>query len=62
MTAFAQRDLRQPKGSLPHAESVAEYSFSVPWFKHFDKPAIELYAQAFRKVFSQIDRIYGGLK
>jgi len=29
----------------------------VPWFKHFDKPAIELYAQAFRKVFSQIDNL-----
>lgn len=57
MIAFAERDLRQARGSLPHAESVAEYSFSVPWFKHFDKPAIELYAEAFRKVFSQIDRL-----
>jgi dTDP-4-amino-4,6-dideoxygalactose transaminase len=57
MIAFAERDLRQARGSLPHAESVAEYSFSVPWFKHFDKPAIELYAEAFGKVFSQIDRL-----
>lgn len=55
--AFADRDVRQPKGSLPCAESVAEYSFSVPWFKHFDKPAIELYAEAFRKVFSQAGKL-----
>lgn len=53
--AFADRDVRQGRGSLPCAESVAEYSFAVPWFKHFDKPAIELYAEAFRKVFSQLE-------
>ena len=30
--------------------SIDIQCFSVPWFKHFDKEWIELYAKAFRKV------------
>ena len=30
--------------------SVKCYSFSIPWFKHFEKEWIEAYAMAFRKV------------
>ena len=32
------------------AERICNYTFSIPWFKHFDKEWIERYAAAFRKV------------
>jgi len=57
MVSFASRDLRQGKGSLPVAEKITDFSFSVPWFKHEDHQAIDLYVEAFRKVFSALDLI-----
>ena len=50
MTAFAQRDVRQGKGSLPVSESINEIAFGIPWFKHCDEKIIGQYASAFRKV------------
>ena len=50
MIAFGQRDVRQARGSLPVAESVASSTFSVPWFKHDRPDVIAQYAEAFRKV------------
>ena len=48
--AFAERDVRQPPGTLPVAESIEQHAFGVPYFKH-DQPAIiERYAAAYRKV------------
>lgn len=57
MTSFTERDVRQSKGSLPNSEGIADYSFSVPWFKHFDKATIDCYVEAFRKVFGQLELI-----
>ncbi len=55
--AFGQRDVRQGKGSLPMSESLPARCFHLPWFKHFDKPAIEAHAAAFRKVIENIDEL-----
>ena len=48
--AHSDRDLRQPKGSLPVSESLPERCFWIPWFKRFRPELIEEYALAFRKV------------
>jgi perosamine synthetase len=57
MMSFADRDVRQGKGTLPNAEAITEHSFSVPWFKHPDQAAIDTYVEAFRKVFAELDVI-----
>ncbi len=57
MVSFTERDVRQGPGSLPNAEQVGEYAFSVPWFKHADTAEIDKYVHAFKKVFSQLDQI-----
>ena len=55
--AFSRHDLRQPPGSLPHAEAIDQTAFSIPWFKH-DRPEwIERYAGAFRKVALAADHL-----
>ena len=48
--AHSVHDLRQPAGSLPAAERMAERVYSVPWFKHFRPRTIEEYASTFEKV------------
>lgn len=48
--ANSDRDLRQPIGSLPVTEGVAERVFSIPWFKHDNYEIIDQYVKAFRKV------------
>ena len=48
--ANATRDVRQPKGSLPVSERMADRVYSVPWFKHYRPETIEEHALAFRKV------------
>ena len=48
--ANSDRDLRQPEGSLPESERMADRVYSVPWFKHFRPEIIEEHAAAFRKV------------
>ena len=55
--AHADRDVRQPRGSLPATELVAERSYSVPWFKHYRPQVIEEYARAFRKVAEHADEL-----
>ena len=51
--AFGQRDVRQGPGSLAVSERIDDICFTVPWFKHFDKKAIDRYVLAFRKVAEQ---------
>jgi dTDP-4-amino-4,6-dideoxygalactose transaminase len=46
----ADRDLRQPPGSLPVSESLPERCYGIPWFKHHRPRIIEEHTQAFRKV------------
>ena len=57
VVAFGQRDVRQGKGKLPVSETLPEYVFSLPWFKHFDKSAIETYVEAHKKVVENIGEI-----
>ncbi|MBE6369353.1 MAG: DegT/DnrJ/EryC1/StrS family aminotransferase [Lentisphaerae bacterium] len=37
-------------GSLPVAENICNYAFSIPWFKHFDRALIDEQIAAVRKV------------
>ncbi|MBL9216255.1 MAG: DegT/DnrJ/EryC1/StrS family aminotransferase [Opitutaceae bacterium] len=46
----ADRDLRQPPGSLPVAERICRETYMIPWFKHHRPAEIAEYAAAFRKV------------
>lgn len=55
--AFGQRDVRQGPGTLKNAERIAEIAFGVPWFKHDWPRQIEPYAQAYRKVAENADRL-----
>lgn len=55
--AFSDRDLRQPRGSLPVSEAVGDRAIGVPWFKHDEPEYIEPYAAAFRKVALQADKL-----
>jgi len=48
--AFADRDVRQPQGSLPVAESFHERTVMIPWFKRFRPEVIAQHAAAYRKV------------
>src|SRR5699024_3558017 len=55
--AFADKDLRQPKGSLPNAENCSTHAFGIPWFKHFNEDKIRKYAACYRKVALNADEI-----
>ena len=48
--AHSDRDVRQPRGSLPVSEKIAALTYSIPWFKRYRPEIIEEYANAFRKV------------
>lgn len=55
--ANADRDLRQPIGSLPITEACTRRCYNIPWFKH-DRPAIiDEYILAYRKVAEHIDEL-----
>jgi len=58
--AFSDRDVRQPRGSLPVAEAAADRVIALPWFKKFDSAAIELFAAAYRKVARHATRLVKG--
>ena len=57
--ANADRDVRQPEGSLPVTESMPERVYTIPWFKHHRPQIIEEHAQAFRKVAENADELKG---
>lgn len=57
VVAFGQRDLRQKKGALPVCETLPAFVFNLPWFKHFDKKAIEMYADVYRKVADHVNEL-----
>jgi perosamine synthetase len=48
--AHSDRDLRQPRGSLPVTEAASARIMSIPWFKHPDVARIDEYVEAYRKV------------
>ncbi len=43
-------DIRDMDNDLLYAEKVGKLTIALPWFKHFDKEAIEQYANAVKKV------------
>jgi len=47
--AYTERDVRELDRDLEPAEKIGASIYSIPWFKHFDKEAIEEYANAFKK-------------
>lgn len=55
--ANASRDLRQPQGSLPVTEDLANRCYGVPWFKRFRPQVIEEHALAFRKVAEHAEEV-----
>jgi len=55
--AFADRDVRQPPGSLPVSEALGERTIGMLWFKHDRPELIERYAAAYRKVALQADKL-----
>lgn len=48
--AHADRDLRQPPGSLPVSEKIGTLTYRIPWFKRYCPETIEEHADAYRKV------------
>ena len=47
--ANSERDVRQPKGSLPLSEKIGTMCYGIPWFKKFYPEIIKQHANAFRK-------------
>lgn len=48
--AHADRDLRQPPGSLPVSEKIGTLTYRIPWFKRYCPETTEEHAAAYRKV------------
>jgi perosamine synthetase len=57
--ANSDRDVRQPRGSLPVTESIPARTYSIAWFKHYRPRVIEEYALAFRKVAENAEELMG---
>ena len=57
MLAFGQRDIRPKEGTLPFSENTPNTLWSLPWFKHFDKAAIDLHIAAIEKVVNNVDEL-----
>jgi len=48
--ANSNRDVRELDESLAPSEEIGAMTYSIPWFKKYDKQLIEEYANAFKKV------------
>ena len=48
--ANSDRDVRLGDADLEISKNIGKYTYSIPWFKKFDKEVIEQYANAFKKV------------
>ena len=55
--ANSNRDLRQPRGSLPVSEGIGSRTYSIPWFKKFRPHVIEEYATAYRKAAENYEEL-----
>jgi len=55
--ANADRDLRQPLGSLPVTEACTRRCYNIPWFKHDRPEIIGEYVLAYRKVAEHADEL-----
>lgn len=57
LLANASRDVRAVKGSLPVSEAIAEFCFSVPWFKRYQPKIIDEYVLAAKKVVAHAEEL-----
>ena len=55
--AHADRDLRQPEGSLPITEACTRRVYNIPWFKHDRPEIIDEYVLAYRKAAEHADEL-----
>ncbi len=55
--ANSNRDLRQPRGSLPVSEGIGSRTYSIPWFKKFRPHIVEEYATAYRKAAENYEEL-----
>ncbi|MBQ4137392.1 MAG: aminotransferase class I/II-fold pyridoxal phosphate-dependent enzyme [Clostridia bacterium] len=53
--AYNDRDVREDDSKCAPSEKMG--CFTIPWFKHYDKEWIELYASAFRKVIENHEEL-----
>jgi perosamine synthetase len=60
--AHADRDLRQPPGSLPVTEKMGKRNYGIPWFKHYRPEIIDEYVAAFKKVSAGAKELLAGDK
>ena len=56
--AHNDRDVRLEDSKCDPSENI--FCFQVPWFKHFDKEAIEQYASAYKKVIDNYQQLLDG--
>lgn len=57
-----QRDVRKIRGKLPVSEEIQEKVFTIPLFCKYEKPIIEKYAYAFKKVINNYKELLPGDK
>lgn len=55
--AHAERDVRQPRGSLPVSDSLCPSVYAIPWFKRYRPRQIEEHALAYRKVAEKYEEL-----
>ena len=58
--AFSDRDLRQPRGSLPVSEAMNARCYHIPSFKKFYPKLIEENAMAYRKAAGNYKELLKG--
>ncbi|MDD5677781.1 MAG: DegT/DnrJ/EryC1/StrS family aminotransferase [Kiritimatiellae bacterium] len=58
--ANSDRDLRQPKGSLPVTEEVVGRVYSIPWLKHYRPNYIKQQVNAYKKVSRHYKELLAG--
>jgi len=60
--ANSDRDLRQPKGSLPITEKIASLIIRIPHFRRYRPEVIDVFANAFIKVCKNYKELLAGDK
>ena len=55
--ANSNRDVRIEDSNLDISNNICNTTFSIPWFKHYDKKIIDKYIYAFEKVCDQYEAL-----
>lgn len=58
--ANVDADIRELDKDLTLSENIGKYTVHIPWFKHFDKEAIEQFANAVKKVAANYKELLPG--